>query len=61
MAQVYPKRLRQDLAAAMALKAGLVSSHRVKLNIGACAKCAEHRIGEAAHPAEDIRQNLIEK
>lgn len=55
VAQVYPKSLCQDLASAMALKAGLISSKQVRLNTGGCAKSAEHRIGEAAHPGPRVR------
>eukprot|EP00435_Cladocopium_sp_Y103_P037015 s110_g9.t1 len=54
VAQVYPKALCKDLACAMALRAGLVSVRQVKLSIGACAKCADQRIGEAANPGPRV-------
>ena len=50
VAQVYPRRLCEDLATALACRGGLVRGSKTKLAISACAKCLGDRIGEASNP-----------
>ena len=50
VAQVYPELFAKRLAAAVGRAAKLTSADRSSLDIAACAKCGEGRIGEAAHP-----------
>eukprot|EP00438_Fugacium_kawagutii_P035715 Skav234674 [mRNA] locus=scaffold1131:475680:480491:- [translate_table: standard] len=49
VAQVYPRRLAEDLASAMGVAAQLTGK-QVKLSIGGCARCSACRIGEASNP-----------
>ena len=57
MAQVYPKALARDLAAAMGKAAGL-SHFRLKLSIAGCATCGHLQIGEAGNPGPRTAQRV---
>ena len=50
VAQVYLRRLCEELTSSLAARGGLLSCERGELRISACAKCQGERIGEASNP-----------
>eukprot|EP00438_Fugacium_kawagutii_P018528 Skav213254 [mRNA] locus=scaffold1311:39874:44557:+ [translate_table: standard] len=58
LAQVYPRQLCVELAAAMGAHAGLADPSKLRFSVAACAKCGHDRIGEAANPGPRQRSEV---
>ena len=58
LAEAYPRKLCEELSAAVGIDAGLYPKFR-KLAVSDCARCGHSRIGEAANPGPRARRNAL--